>query len=207
MFVEFDTSKTEEELFAEYEYLIHYVIRNIPTGSVVDADDLYQEGAIALLKAIRRSKNGLKIKKARYIEIMISNRIRNYIMYQGNSLHASRRLQGNEYKKSKDAIENIVNRASTTPIYDVSENSLVLQANSIENDALTSLQLAEILKAVERLPKDKRIKMQAYFDCNMDVGEAAKRCGCTKRTIYRARAYLREKIRYMKIMESDMCDG
>lgn len=207
MQVDWDTSKTEEELFAENEYLIRYVIKKIPNENVIDTNDLYQEGAIALLKVIRKIKEGFDIKNTSYIEMKIMKRIRRYIQYQGTSLHLSKRMQSKELKKGKENIDRVIERATTIPINEVSENAYALKINSAEDEALINFQLEEIKKAVERLPQSKKIIMQEFFSCGMNIEETARRCGCSTRTVYYARAFLREKIRQIKILEKDMCDG
>lgn len=207
MQVDWDTSKTEEELFAENEYLIRYVIKKIPNENVIDTNDLYQEGAIALLKVIRKIKEGFDIKNTSYIETKIMKRIRRYIQYQGTSLHLSKRMQFKELKKGKANIDRVIERATTIPINEVSENAYALKINSAEDEALINFQLEEIKKAVERLPQSKKRIMREYFSCEMNIEETARRCGCSTRTVYYARAFLREKIRQIKILEKDMCDG
>lgn len=205
MLIELDATKTEEELFAENEYLIRCVINRIPKESALDSDDLYQEGAIALLTVIRQVKEkGLDIKTTAYIEQSIQKKVRRYIQYQGTTLHVSRRLQGSKMKIGKEEIDDVISKATALPIYDVTESSYAIKVESVEGDALLNCQIEEILKAVERLPHKKRTIMKEYFNCNCDIEETARRAGCSTRTVYRARAFLREKVRYLKILEKDM---
>lgn len=207
MLVEWDKNKSEEELFAENEYLIRCVIHKIPKESAVDSDDLYQEGAMALLTVIRKVKEeGLEVKTTAYIEKSILKRVRRYIQYQGTTLHVSRRCQGQTMMNGKEAIDDVISTATAIPIYDVAESAYTVKVASVEGDALLQCQIEEIIQTVERLPKNKKKIMREYFDCNMDIEETARRCGCSTRTVYRARAFLREKIRYLQILEKDI-DG
>ncbi len=208
MLIEWDRSKTESELFSENEYLIKYIIRKIPKENAIDADDLYQEGAIALLTVIRKFlEDGIDIRTTSYIERSIWKRIRRYVQYQGTTLHVSRRVHSDEIINGKDAIDNVISQATAIPIYDVSESAFATNVDSVEGDALLNVQYTEIIKAIERLPIKKRLIMQEYFACKMDIEEVARRCGCSTRTVYRARAFLRERVRYLNILETDMQDG
>ncbi len=208
MLFEWDKNKTEEELFAENEYLIRCVICKIPRESAIDSDDLYQEGAMALLTVIRKIKEeGLDVKTTSYIEKSIRKRVRRYIQYQGTTLHVSRRMQSAEIENGKEAIDDVISKATAIPIYDCMESSFASKVSSVEGDALLNCQIEEIIRTVDRLPNKKKKIMREYFNSDMNIEETAKRCGCSTRTVYRARAFLREKIRYLKILEKDMSDG
>lgn len=203
-----DRNKSEQELFEENEHLIRYVLKRFPKQNGIDHEDLYQEGAIALLTVIRKVKEeDFELKSTAYAERSIYKRVRRYIAYQGTSLHVSRRLQGNSIRMGEEEIGNLIANATTIPICDVSDFMFTNKNVHVEDDALSLLQEDEIRNTVERLPHKRKQIMREYFKCGMDIEETARICGCSTRTVYRARAFLREKIRYLKILEKDSYDG
>ncbi len=210
MFNEWDKNKSEEELFIENENIIRSVIiESFPNLNRTDYDDLYQEGAIALLNVIRKYKDGsVNIKSSSYIVHSIRNRCRRYYQYQSTSLHVSRRYQIETIKNGgAESADRLVQSANAFPIEECySEICADSSMYDVENNSLLSEQLREILEAVDRLPNNRKKIIQEYFNCGMDIKETARKVGCTTRTVYRARAFLREKIRYLKILEKDLYD-
>lgn len=203
-----DSNKSEQELFEENEYLIRYVLKRFPKQNGIDHEDLYQEGAIALLTVIRKVREeNFELKSTYYVEKSIFKRVRRFVDYQGTSLHVSRRLQGNCIRMGEETIDNLIINATTIPIYETSDYMFRCKNINVEDDALVSVQAEEIRSAVERLPQKRKQIMLEYFNCGMDIEETARKCGCSKRTVYRARAFFREKIRYLKILEKDSYDG
>ena len=208
MFTEWDKNKSEQELFEEYEYLVRYVLKDFSNVAKEDYEDLYQEGCIALLKVVRKFKETEDYKSVDYVIPIIRNRCKRYYQKQSTTLHVSRRLISKAMSQSEEATKEIMYLATAVSSDEESIDKYIFvkQKELPENTALAPIQFEEILKAVSRLSENRKNILMEYFRCNMDVAETATRCGVSTRTVYRARAFLREKIRYLKILEKDLSD-
>lgn len=201
-----DREKTEQELFAENEYLIRHALKKLSNPQKADYDDLYQEGAIALLSIIRKYKHGDDIKSPRqYATLRIFFRMNRYLDYQSTTVHVSRRMQSKARKQGseKELLENAKSMSLLESwIIDAVDLNSNYDDESIE-EALAHFQIKEIVETVNRLPENRKRIMCEYFKNGMDVKLTAEAVGCTTRTVYRARAFLREKVRYLKIFDKD----
>lgn len=202
-----DIEKSEQELFEENEYLIRHVIKTYfsENGAKVHKDDLYQEGSIALLNVIRKYKSGVRISRlGKYVVHSILKRCRQYLQYQSTTLHVSRRYQWDAIRDGKDAIDELIKKATAQLIDEIDAGSYDTYSTSdVEDSALLEIQIKEVLQTIERMPKNRQRILKSYFSNGMDINATAEECGCTTRTVYRARAFLREKVRYLKIFDKD----
>lgn len=197
-----DRDLTEDELFTEHEYLIRYAIGEISNPSKPEYEDLYQEGSIALLSVIRKIKQGLEFANSEYIVKSIRRRCMRYAQRHGTTLHVPRRA----YQEEKEKLDAILLQATPVQIDEYTE-LCTKPVWDTEERALLPMQIQEIMLAVERLPENRKRIMRVYFECGMDVKETARIYGCSVKTVYRARAFLREKVRYLRIFDKDKDDG
>lgn len=110
--------------------------RRHPVHLAVDADDLIQEGAIALMEAIRTFKSEVGVKFQGYAWSCIQNAMQDYVARTGSRLQTTckSRYKRDHTRGTKSATDNCVLMSELQLSGDTSLDSLIL-TEKIENDA------------------------------------------------------------------------
>lgn len=178
----------EEKIYIENENLIHTVLKRYKNDiKYLTYDDLFQEGSIGLLKAIR-TFNSDKGAFSTYAIICIKNEIRNYVMRNKfGGVKVCKQEQYNAIKAGKDAVEDLVKKFSTQLCGDRNFPEGWLRTSrqypSAEDEALTRI---AIDAAIDKVGYEKHRAILRRFFETMNAIQTAQEFGVNKRTVYYA---------------------
>lgn len=217
--------KTEEEVFAENEKIVDFAIRKYFSAEVgiLEYEDLRQEGAIALVRAIRNyDENAAKF--STYAIKCIRQAIRRYIELNRYDLHVPPARQHEAFRNGEEALDNLLKTCTTISLdhlpvkvdgkrnkdkdaceYRISIPIETLQKQlGIEDDAISSVQMQEIGRLFNSVlsEREKEIFL-AYVKNGASAARTARALGISSTRVSVVRDKFRELVRLAGIFEKD----
>jgi len=191
--------KTEGQIYEENKGLINNVIAILFTNDEIrhlGKDDLFQEGSIGLLKAIRSFDKSKAVEFSTYATICIRNEMRNYAMKNKfGGTRVGKRSQYNAIKQGNEAAEEFVWKHSVSVCGQsdfpdgFSDICGRMYNPSAEDEAIVTLWIDETIK---NLPTDRyKDCVREYLDC-FSARETAKKLGVSEASVSRALSAFRE---------------
>lgn len=194
--------KTEGQIYEENKGLINNVIAILFTNDEIrhlGKDDLFQEGSIGLLKAIRSFDKSKAVEFSTYATICIRNEMRNYAMKNKfGGTRVGKRSQYNAIKQGRDAAEDFVRKHSVAVCGQAdfpdgfSDICGRMYNPSAEEEAIVNLWVEE---SIRNLPSDLyKNCVREYLDI-LSAKETAKRIGVSEASVSRALAEFKKNIK------------
>jgi RNA polymerase sigma factor (sigma-70 family) len=191
--------KSEGQIYEENKGLINNVIAILFTNDEIrhlGKDDLFQEGSIGLLKAIRSFDKNKAVEFSTYATICIRNEMRNYAMKNKfGGTRVGKRSQYNAIKQGNEAAEEFVWKHSVSvcgqsDFPDGFSDICGRTYNpSAEEEAIVNLWIEE---SVKKLPSDLyKNCVREYLDI-LSARETAKKLGVSEASVSRALSAFRE---------------
>lgn len=183
-------AEAEERIFEDNKNLIHAVLKKIFRNDTkyLGYDDLFQEGSIGLLKAIRTFDAEKKTSFSSYATICIRNEIRLYIMrnkFQG--IKVGKNAQYNAIKEGKNAVDELVEKYSVqlsgAPNFPEGWLSELCKSPSAEDEALLRIFIEETIDSIRS--EKYRAVLRRYFE-TLNANQTAEELGVSKDTVYDA---------------------
>lgn len=192
-----NNSLAEEKIYIENQNLVHAVLKRFYKNDTkyLCYEDLFQEGSLGLLKAIRTYDESKNTNFGSYATICIRNEIRLYIMrnrFQG--IKVGKKTQYDAIKNGKNAVEELVKKYSVqlsgAPNFPEGWLSDRSKSPSAESEALQRIYIDE---AVESIKSEKyKSVLRRYFE-TLNAIQTAEELGVSKDTVYDAINKFREK--------------
>lgn len=194
--------KAEGQIYEENKGLINNVIAILFTNDEIrhlGKDDLFQEGSIGLIKAIRSFDNSKSVEFSTYATICIRNEMRNYAMKNKfGGTRVGKRSQYNAIKQGRDAAEDFVRKHSVAVCGQAdfpdgfSDICGRMYNPSAEEEAIVNLWVEE---SIRNLPSDLyKNCVREYLDV-LSAKETAKRIGVSEASVSRALAEFKKNIK------------
>lgn len=194
--------KAEGQIYEENKGLINNVIAILFTNDEIrhlGKDDLFQEGSIGLIKAIRSFDNSKSVEFSTYATICIRNEMRNYAMKNKfGGTRVGKRSQYNAIKQGRDAAEDFVRKHSVAVCGQAdfpdgfSDICGRMYNPSAEEEAIVNLWVEE---SIRNLPSDLyKNCVREYLDI-LSAKETAKRIGVSEASVSRALAEFKKNIK------------
>ena len=192
-----DPHSAEEIIFEENKNLIHNILKKLFRNDAryLKYEDLYQEGCIGLLKAIRTYSSDKRTSFSCYASVCIRNEIRLYIMRNKfGGVKVGKNTQYSAIKKGKDAVEELVKKysvqlsgATNFPEGMLSDRN---KSPSAEDEALLRIYINETIDSIRS--EKYRSVLRRYFE-TMNANQVADELGVSKDTVYDAINKFKEK--------------
>ena len=194
--------KSEGQIYEENKGLINNVIAILFTNDEIKhlgREDLFQEGSMGLLKAIRSFDNRKSVEFSTYATICIRNEMRNYAMKNKfGGTKVGKRSQYNAIKQGREAAEDFVRKHSVAVCgqSDFPDGFSDICGRtyhpSAEEEAIVNLWVEESIKNLpSNLYKD---CVREYLDI-LSAKETAERLGVSEASVSRAISAFREKLK------------
>lgn len=220
--MEYVERANEDEIFADNERLIDFTLQKYFKQNIgfFEYEDLFQEGAIGLIRAIRTYK-GDQSEFSTYAIVCIRKAIKRYMDYNRFVIHVPPTHFAREMKKGEEAAEEFLRKCIAIPIDSIttkSEGGLrsdrlripiesVWRQLGIEDDAVQNLQVSEIGEAARRNLSKREIEIFcAYIENDANLTRSAEQLGISKQRVQTIRDKMREIVRGLKIFEKDYCE-
>jgi len=216
--------KTEEQVFEENEKLIDHTIRKYFGAEVgiLEKKDMWQEGAIALVRAIR-TFNENQSKFSTYAVYCIRMAIRRYVELNRFDLHVPPKKQHEAFRKGEDALDELLKKATTVSLdnlpskvdgkrgkdretgeYRISLPIETIQKQlGIEDDAITSVQASEITKLLTLLSDREKYIFLEFIRNGASIKKTAKSIGISQTRVAVVRNKFRDIVKTACIFEKD----
>lgn len=178
---------TEDQIFAENEKLIGAVInaRFIKMLPTFPYEDMYQEGAIGLLRAIRKygQTDESKVKFSTYAWHNIYYAINRYCKNNRFLIRVPRSYQTRCYEEGADAVDEMIDTYSVDLIDDIAAEEISKSRTSMsaEEEYLDQLGLDECMSLIKQLSEKQQIMIKAYMENGFNATKAAKVLGLKNR--------------------------
>lgn len=190
-------SSAEEQIYNDNKNLIHAALKRFFKNDTkyLCYEDLFQEGSVGLIKAIRTFDESKKINFSSYATICIRNEIRLYIMrnrFQG--VNVGKNAQYNAIKGGKEAVDELVKKYSVqlsgAPNFPEGLLSERSKSPSAEDEALLRIYIEETIGSIHS--EKYRAVLRRYFE-TMNAIQTAEELGVSKDTVYDAINKFKEK--------------
>ena len=200
-------------VFEENVGLIHMTLKRF-YGKGYDMDDLFQIGAVGLMKSIKNFKTSFNYSFSTYAVPVILGEMKRYIR-DNNCVHMSRKIiedsrkisivrqqfekTGNrevtiemlEQKTGLSHEDVIVAITASEPLVSLSKENIVI-ASREEEKLIDSITIRELLEKLEQ--KEREIIIMRYFK-NMTQAEIAKKIGSNQVAVSRLEKSIMKKLR------------
>ena len=205
--------KSESEIFVENEKLIDHTLKTYFKNNIgiFEYEDLRQEGAMGLVRAIR-SYDAEESYFSTYAITCIRKAIRRYMEYNRFTVHVPPSHLNYALSQGEEATEELLSKCQTVPLEGMNEDCASFQIPieplwkqmGIESDALAKIQMQEIADVFNsELTKREREIMLAYIKCEANAAKAANMLNISKQRVRTVRNIFREKVRQKMIFEKD----
>lgn len=136
--------EAKELLFNKNTGLIHHVVKRFIGRGCIDAEDLFQIGAMGLIKAIEKFDIGYEVQFSTYAVPMILGEIRRFLRDDGLiKISRSIKENGRKLRRIKEEMQQRTGREPT--LYELSEESGI----SVE-DIVTALDAAREVESIDK---------------------------------------------------------
>ena len=190
-------ASAEEQIYNDNKNLIHAALKRFYKNETkyLCYEDLFQEGSLGLLKAIRTFDDSKNTTFSSYAMICIRNEIRLYIMRNKfGGVKVGKNTQYAAIKEGKDAVDELVKKYSVQlsgapnfPEGFLSERS---KSPSAEDEALLRIYIEETIESIRS--EKYRAVLRRYFE-TMNAIQVADELGVSKDTVYDAINKFKEK--------------
>lgn len=187
---------TEEEIYEENKNLIHGVLKTFFKGDTkyLSYEDLFQEGSIGLLKAIRTFDGDKGTAFGSYATICIRNEIRAYIIRNKfKGVKVGRYVQYDAIKGGEEAVDDLVDRCSVqlsgAPNFPEGWLNDNCSFPSAEDEAIVNIRTDEVIAAIE---SEKQRAIIRRFLQTQNAIKTAEEFGVSKAAVFRAVKKFRE---------------
>lgn len=180
----------EEKLYNEHKNLIHALLqKNFKNDTrYLSYEDLFQEGSVGLIKAIRTFDESKNVSFGTYATRCIRNEIRLYIMRNRfNGVNVGKNAQYGAIKSGRAFVDDLVKKYSTVLYgYPNFPEGLSVECNqtvSAEDEALLRIYIEETIDSIRS--EKYRAVLRRYFE-TMNASRTAEELGVSKDTVYDA---------------------
>lgn len=180
----------EEKIYNDNKNLIHAVLKRFYKNDTkyLTYEDLFQEGSMGLLKAIRTFDSSKNTTFASYATICIRNEIRLYIMRNRfGGVNVGKKAQYAAIKEGKEAVDELVKKYSVqlSGAQNFPEGFIDSRKSSpsAEDEALLRIGIEETIDSIHS--EKYRAVLRRYLE-TMDAIRTAREFGVSKDTVYDA---------------------
>lgn len=192
-----NNSISEERLYEENKNLIHGVLNHCykKDTKYLCYEDLFQEGSIGLIKAIRTFSDNKNTSFSSYATTCIRNEIRAYIIRNKFlGVKVGRYVQYDAIRGGEEAVEELVDKCSVqlsgAPNFPEGWLSKGCTAAPAEEEAIVNILSDEIIDAME---SDKQKSIMRRYLQTENAKKTAEEFGVSKDTVLRIVKKFREK--------------
>lgn len=177
--------ESEGRIFEDNKNLIHAILKNCFKTDIknLSYEDLFQEGCVGLLKAIRSYDAYRKVKFGFYATICIRNEIRSYIMrnrYRGTKVSKKVQYESMEHGTTDELIERYSVQLYGNQIPDGFTRDY---APSAEEEAVAYIHLEDTINSIT--PERYKTILWKYIE-TLSVKQTAEELGVSKDSVYDA---------------------
>ena len=193
----FNDSRAEEQIYNDNKNLIHSALKKFYKNDTkyLCYEDLFQEGSLGLLKAIRTYDENKNATFSSYATTCIRNEIRLYIMRNKfGGVKVGKNTQYTAIKEGKEAVDELVKKYSVQlsgstnfPEGFLSNRS---KSPSAEEEALLRIYIEETIESIHS--EKYRDVLRRYLE-TQNATQVAEEYGVSKYTVYDAINKFKEK--------------
>lgn len=190
----------EEKIYNDNKNLIHAVLKRFYKNDTkyLTYEDLFQEGSMGLLKAIRTYDSGRNTTFSSYATICIRNEIRLYIMRNRfGGVNVGKKTQYAAIKDGEEAVKELVKKYSVqlSGAQNFPEGFIDIKKSSpsAEDEALLRISIEETINSIHS--EKYRAVLRRYFE-TMNAIQTAQEFGVSKDTVYDAINKFKERYLY-----------